>query len=252
MSYQSEMVFLSLKELLKQRRLTYADLAERLESSEAAIKNMFYKRHVDLDRLDAICEVLGMRLFDLMALAGQHQDGDFHFDEVQEEFLVDNQGHFAFFVALLFHRKSLAQIARENGLSAVSVHRYLRDLEKLELIEQRSENHIIFKKKGRLVWRKGGPWMRKFYRDLTSKQAEIMVKRANHPDYLVNFGMFSLRRKDLEAFYRELEAVLTRYKNIAYQQFIGADDRDERVPVNWNVVVLPDIIEMNPVTIPQL
>jgi transcriptional regulator with XRE-family HTH domain len=252
MSYQSEMVFLSLKALLKQRRLSYADLAERLGSSEAAVKNMFHKRRVDLDRLDKICEVIGMSLFDFMALVGQHQDGDFHFDEHQEEFLMDHQGHFAFFAALLFHRKSLKQIAEENGLSAVSVHRYVRDLEALGLIERRSENHIIFHKRGRLVWRKGGPWMRKYYRDLTSKQAEIMVKCADHPDYLVNFGMFSLRRKDLDAFYREIEAVLTRYKDIAYQQFIAADQSDALVPVNWNVLVLPDILEMNPVSIPEL
>lgn len=251
MSYQSELIFLTLKDLLKERRMTYADIAVRLGSSEASIKNMFYKRKIDLSRLGEICEVLGLTLFNFMALAGQYKDDDFYFSEIQEEYLIENPGHLAFFFALL-ERKSIAQIEQIHKLSKTSSYRYVRDLEKLNLIEQRSESQIVLIKKGRLVWRKNGPWMKKFYADLTSKQAEIMARRSSDKDYLANFGLFSLKRDDLDAFYRDIDSLFMRYKDLAYQQFIGLSDGEQRFSMTWNLMVLPDIIEVNPPAIPNL
>ena len=43
----------TLKQALKSRRLTYAEVARRLEMSEANVKRMFASRRFTLDRLEA-------------------------------------------------------------------------------------------------------------------------------------------------------------------------------------------------------
>jgi transcriptional regulator with XRE-family HTH domain len=189
-------VFVALKKLLKDRGITYRQLGKHLGCSEAAVKNMIHKRSIDLERLEGICELFGISIFDFMNMAGQHQSADFELSELQEQFFVDNPGHFAFFCSLLFDRLSPAQIARKHHLKPTSTHRYVRDLEKLELIEQRSETQILFRKKGRLVWRKCGPWMRRHFANLARLQADIMTKQAINPGYFLNFGLFSLKPRD--------------------------------------------------------
>ncbi|WP_428244029.1 helix-turn-helix domain-containing protein [Gynuella sp.] len=56
----------TIKRNLKQRKITYADLAVRLNLSEANIKRMFSKRDFTLQRLDGICQVLQMDFTDLI------------------------------------------------------------------------------------------------------------------------------------------------------------------------------------------
>lgn len=55
-----------LKRELRAQRLSYSELAQRLGLSTATVKRMFAQRNFDLQRLDAICETLGL---DFAALA---------------------------------------------------------------------------------------------------------------------------------------------------------------------------------------
>ena len=45
----------TLKKLLRERKITYADVASHLELSEANVKRMFSKRHFTLSRLEEVC-----------------------------------------------------------------------------------------------------------------------------------------------------------------------------------------------------
>lgn len=56
----------TIKRCLKQRRITYFELANRLGLSEANVKRMFSKRNFTLSRLDEICQVLEMEITDLI------------------------------------------------------------------------------------------------------------------------------------------------------------------------------------------
>ena len=57
----------TLKKLLRERKITYAEVAEKLNLSEANVKRMFSKRHFTLNRLEEICDMAGADLGYLMA-----------------------------------------------------------------------------------------------------------------------------------------------------------------------------------------
>lgn len=54
-----------LKRELKSRDITYADVAKKLDLSEASIKRMFSTKDFMLSRLDDICEFAGIEFADL-------------------------------------------------------------------------------------------------------------------------------------------------------------------------------------------
>src|SRR5258708_1640597 len=58
----------ALKQVLKSRAVTYAEVARRLSMSEANIKRVFARETFTLKRLDQICQLLGIEITDLAKL----------------------------------------------------------------------------------------------------------------------------------------------------------------------------------------
>jgi DNA-binding Xre family transcriptional regulator len=55
----------ALKQVLKSRSVTYAEIARRLGMSEASIKRVFARETFTLERLDRMCGALGIEITDL-------------------------------------------------------------------------------------------------------------------------------------------------------------------------------------------
>ena len=80
----------TLKGLLKQNRLTYRDIALRLDMSEANIKRIFSTQSFTLERLEQICELMGISLVDLFSIAQQQRVKLSQLTQEQEEQLLAN------------------------------------------------------------------------------------------------------------------------------------------------------------------
>ena len=78
----------TLKQTLKIHHLTYADVASRLEMSEANVKRMFSSRRFTLDRLEEVCQLMQMELSDLFQLYDESRQRITELTLVQEEALV--------------------------------------------------------------------------------------------------------------------------------------------------------------------
>src|SRR5271169_4269690 len=62
---QTKALISALKQVLKSRGVTYAEIARRLGTSEATIKRVFAQGSFTLERLDRICDALGIEITDL-------------------------------------------------------------------------------------------------------------------------------------------------------------------------------------------
>jgi len=80
----------TLKQQLRQRSISYRQLAEELELSESAIKQMFASGNMSLKRLDAVCDVLGLEISDLAGLAESTEDKLVELSREQESELVSD------------------------------------------------------------------------------------------------------------------------------------------------------------------
>jgi hypothetical protein len=66
---QSELLLEALKRELRRQRITYQQVAKKLELSEASVKRMFSSGDMSLSRLESICELASWDLIDLSKAA---------------------------------------------------------------------------------------------------------------------------------------------------------------------------------------
>ncbi len=66
MSTNTKTLIINIKRELKRQGINYQDLAYQLNIAESTVKKMFAKGNFSLDRLDQICDALGVELLDMV------------------------------------------------------------------------------------------------------------------------------------------------------------------------------------------
>jgi len=150
-------LFNALRQLLKNRGLTYRDLASLMNVSEPTIKRLFQEQDCKLSRVMEICALLDIEFSELMDISRHSQKirGSV-LPEETERCLAENPDLGAFFMLLISHF-DIQQIAQSNELSDSDVYRYLRELEKLNLLEMSTGNQFKLLVERPVRWRLNGP-----------------------------------------------------------------------------------------------
>src|SRR3546814_15423464 len=81
----------ALKQVLKLRGMRYSDLARGLGVSEPTVKRMLSTGRIDLARLERICGLLDIDLFELVRVARGARAEREHLEPVQEEALARSE-----------------------------------------------------------------------------------------------------------------------------------------------------------------
>ena len=158
----------TLKALLKERQLTYRDVASALSLSEASIKRCFASHNFTLDRLEAICELINMSLSELMQQSDKQASRLTQLSEEQElELLKDAK----LLLAAVCVRDgwSFDELISEYDISEHEAVRLMARLDKLRLIEFLPGNRYRLLIAQDFRWIPGGP-LEKFM------EQEVMVK----------------------------------------------------------------------------
>jgi transcriptional regulator with XRE-family HTH domain len=87
---QSKLLIDTLKKELKAQKKTYRDVAKVLGLSEASVKRLFAERTFVLERLDQICEFLGLEITDLARKAEEATQLTANLSLQQEQELVSD------------------------------------------------------------------------------------------------------------------------------------------------------------------
>lgn len=134
----------ALKRVLKSRRVTYGDLAQRVGLSEASVKRLFSQQTFTLSRLQQVLEALEMDFFELAKLARGAGDAPQEMTEAQEQALAA-EPHLMGVFYLLFNDWQPAQILARYELSEAELTRLLAKLDRLQLIDLLPGNRIRLK-----------------------------------------------------------------------------------------------------------
>ena len=78
----------TLKHYLKIQGITYRILAQRLKLSESSVKRLFSDQSLSLKRLEKICSVLGLDLYELVKLSREQQPLVDSFNDMQLKTLL--------------------------------------------------------------------------------------------------------------------------------------------------------------------
>lgn len=152
----SDQLIDTLKRVLKSRGTTYAELAEGLGLSEASIKRLFSERTFTLQRLDDICRLLELDLFELARLARGESESVRQMTVEQERVLANDRKLLGVFY-LLLNNWEMADIVGRYEISEPECIRLLVKLDRAGLIELLPGNRVRLRVARQARHRPDGP-----------------------------------------------------------------------------------------------
>ena len=131
---QTALVITALKQLLKQRGLTYAHVASVLEISEASVKRLFAEQNFTIERLEKICQSVDIGLSDLFKLIEHPAQALNSLTEQQESILVSDP-KLLLIIYLVLNDWCMADICKDYQIEYHECIQLLAKLDKVGLIE---------------------------------------------------------------------------------------------------------------------
>ncbi len=222
----------ALRAALKNRGLTYKDIAERIEVSEQTIKRLFKDKDCSLSRLNQVCNAIDVSVYDLLEVARAFSEPSTRLTEHQEAYLKDHPSHFSF-LFFLTAGYTLDDIQQRYSLSDTIVFRYLRDLDRQAFIELSANNHYKLNIEGKLLMKLDGP-LAQLVRDRNHLFLDYVLDRDGEPNTFFTSSFRLMSKDTLNAFHSEQEELALKYRKAAYQD-AAILPRERLIPVKWSV-----------------
>lgn len=200
---QSALLIQALKQMLKSQQKTYAAVAQHLHLSEASVKRMFASEQLSLERIDAICELLGCDISDLLHQMQLMSKRITQLTWEQEKTIVGDRKLCLVTICVVNHW-SFADILSYYNLTEHECIRYLAELDKLKIIELLPNNKIKLLISRRFSWIANGPIYQFFQQYILSDFTKSNFQHEQEA-MICQFGM--LTKTSNELFRKKLKAL---------------------------------------------
>jgi transcriptional regulator with XRE-family HTH domain len=151
----------TLKRTLKAHGKTYVDVGRALELSEASVKRLFSREDFSLERLDRICQLIGIEITDLVELMNAEQRQLEQLTLEQEQELVDDKTLLAVAICAL-NKWTMDEIVSFYDITEGQCFQKLARLDKLKLIDLLPHNRIKILVAPNFRWQENGPIQKLF------------------------------------------------------------------------------------------
>jgi hypothetical protein len=212
-----------LKAEIKRQNMTYRDVAEHLDKSEATVKRMLNSPQLGLDQLDVLGKMLGYDLARLLAVATNPDLSTGRMTVEQETALAARPAAFSYFFRL-WDGDTPAEIERSTGLSHASTRSYLRYLEEYKLIEVLPGDKVKpFFKGWRLLFIPNGPLNALLYpkrfgnvlRRMQERGQPNVFAHSTSQGWLGHYATFHLDPPRYAELLTDMESLLRRYDQLS-------------------------------------
>src|ERR671918_2923438 len=167
----------ALKKSVRARGLTYAELARRLQLSEASVKRMFSRGTFTLARIEEVLAAVELDLYEVARLSRGAAAGPAQLSHEQELGLARDERLLAVFW-LVLNGWSFEEILGAYSIARTELTTAFARLEKLKLIEWGPRERARLLVARDFVWRPGGPAKKAYAR---RAMAEFLQGRFDAP-----------------------------------------------------------------------
>jgi transcriptional regulator with XRE-family HTH domain len=178
-----------LKRELKSRGITYAQVARKLNLSEASVKRMFSRREFTLRRLDQVCQLANSDFSDLARILNREEALISQLTHEQEKEIASSLKLFLVAVCVLNH-VTAEQIVEIYSISQAECIQLLVRLDRIGYIRLLPGNRIRLLVSRDFAWRPDGPIQRFFKQHGLGDYARSSFDRPDEHFVAVN-GMLS-------------------------------------------------------------
>jgi len=243
---QTEALIDTLKQALKSQRLTYAEVAKRLDMSEANVKRMFATKRFSLNRLEDICKLMQMELTDLFQLYDESRQRITQLSKEQEKELVQDVKLLLVAVSVR-NRLSFDDIIQNYDISQTECIRHLAKLDKLKIIDLLPNNRIKLRIDEHFSWLPNGP-IEQFFEKQIQGQFLKSTFSADNQERVFLFGLLgdsstqvmqakirALSKEFAELHRQDAGLPLDKRHNIGFLLALRPWDLDVFLPLRKNV-----------------
>ena len=153
---QTDSLIQTLKKLLKAHGKTYADVAAGLGLSEASVKRLFAERSFTLQRLEAICQLIGMDISELVQAMINERNTIAQLTREQERTIVSDLLLLMVTVCVM-NGYSYDDLFSQHKLDEHEVVQKLAILDRLKIIDLLPGNRIKLRVAPTFSWIPNGP-----------------------------------------------------------------------------------------------
>lgn len=157
-----------LKRYLKAQGVTYRVLARRVGLSESSIKRMLAKQSLSLQRLEQVCNAVGIEISDLVDMLNERREYLTELTPQQEQALLADP-KLLLMTYLLINGWPLAAIVENFDIDEREANRLLIRLHKAKLIELLPLNRVRLLTARNFAWRRDGPVQKFVMRQVQSE-----------------------------------------------------------------------------------
>lgn len=207
-----------LKKALKYEGITYAQVASKLKLSEISIKRNFAQRNFTLDRLEAICAIIGLDFTDLVRMADDEQEKISNMTLEQEEELVSDL-KFLLVAICVQNAWQMDEIVKYYDIDENECLRYLIRLDRHGLINLLPNNRIRRMLAHDFRWIPQGPIENFFEKTV---QSEFMSSHFIRAGELRIYMMGMLSKNSLNTLRNKIEMLA--------REFSSLQQDDSRLP----------------------
>lgn len=158
---QVSLLIRELKRYLKAQGVTYGALAPQIGLSESSVKRLFARQTLTLQRLEQICNAVGLEISDLVELMNERHEYLTQLTPEQEDALV-NDIKLLLLTYLLVNGWPLPAIVETYEIDAAEAERLLIRLHRARIVELLPFNRVKLLTARNFTWRRNGPVQRFF------------------------------------------------------------------------------------------
>lgn len=227
MAYEQRKIQQVLKKLMKQKGLTYADVADKLEISEATVKRRLNGSDLSVQQLTEFSQVFSISFYELIELSKLEQRDVHEFTVKQEAVLASAPVVMKIFRSVLAGR-SFAEVRQHLNLSEKDMRRFCRQLEEAGLVELSQGDRIIPLVRFPFRWRPNGV-LDSTYHDFILENIFRQINKRRKSAGLYAPFEFALTPESYKGFCQEISEVRKKYQTYSQVQL------DQRV--DWSHLV---------------
>jgi transcriptional regulator with XRE-family HTH domain len=218
-------IIAEIKRTLKERDITYAEVARHMKLSLPSVKRLLSSGDLSLDRLDKICELLGMEATELMEQMRQREAPVTRLTNAQEREIISDPRLFLM-AWLIINRWRIEEIVAAFRFTEREAQRYLIKLDRLKIIELQPGNRARLKVNSNLSWQTGGPMWRYVHQHLLKEffASDFQDSRAEFRFYgaIMSDATLQQIKRTIQNALRECSDLADRDRNLPLDQRTGA------------------------------
>ncbi len=207
----AEDVVKTLKRMLRERGLTYRDVARSLALTESSVKRLFSEQDFSLKRLETLCALMDSDLSTLMTRAEQARTRISTLSLEQEKLLVSDTRLLLIAVCLV-NRWSYEDIVATYQIDEYEAIQALAKLDRFQLIELQPGNRVRLLVSSDFSWRRNGP-IQEFFE--AQVQGDFFDARFTGAGEIRLFVTGMLSRRANEELRKRLEKIAATFLQLA-------------------------------------